>query len=217
MFDVVYRDMNVAFLHEVAERGGRTDATPFAYGETVPCGVAIVSPANSIGYMDGGVDNVLRSMFPEVERDNLVRNAAITAHTLRSGAGYLPVGSASVFAYNGAVLISAPTMWIPQPVNDTNNAFWAARAAMCAATLWNELHAVDGAITTLTLCGMCTGYGSMPPAQAAEQMVRGVDDFDPTAHITDQQRIDFCDNYIYLCEPNLKEQPGGPQCRHFYD
>jgi hypothetical protein len=70
---------------------------------------AIVSPANSQGWMRGGIDAVYATAFPHVE--NNVRSAVLALH-----GGELPVGEAQIVATGEtepAWLISAPTMSRP--------------------------------------------------------------------------------------------------------
>lgn len=137
--------------------------------------VAYVSPANSLGFMDGGIDMVYsRHMFPGVE--GAVR-AAIRARgrTTLLGRPYLDIGEALavdvVRAEGGArqLLIAAPTMWMPQCVQGTRNAYHALYAALGEAAS----NGVDELITP----GLCTGVGMMPADQAVRQMAEAHADF----------------------------------------
>lgn len=124
---------------------------------------AYVSPANSYGYMDGGIDADLSSRFPGVER-------RVQAEIDRLG-GLLPVGQAIVVETGDPFvpyLISAPTMEVPQPVGNTSNAFRAMLALLRAAYAFYADN--DGAIGTIAVPGLCTGVGAMDPQEAARQM-----------------------------------------------
>jgi O-acetyl-ADP-ribose deacetylase (regulator of RNase III) len=150
-------------------------------------GAAFVSPANSLGIMDGGIDLVLsRDMFPGCEeriqsmirclgdRPYIRETSAITGQIrykplLRVGSAmWLPVGPE-------IALIVAPTMIIPHDVADTQNAYWAFIAALVAMDRIEK--ASDGTIHTLVCTSLCCGVGRMDPEQSAIQMRRAWDDF----------------------------------------
>lgn len=124
---------------------------------------AVVSPANSHGYMRGGVDAVYTRMFgPGVEE----RLRALIAELPGKE---LPVGQALVVPTNHPRipwLISAPTMREPgsrchdQPVCD------ATMAAMKAA--------LERGFSSVAFPGMGTGTGRLPLDEAARAMIRGI-------------------------------------------
>ena len=142
--------------------------------QTVPLnpGTAIVSAANSLGFMDGGHDYVLsRVMFPGLEAE--VKQAIATAgSTDLLGRPYLPIGRAIVVptpGHPGVFVISAPTMLLPQDVQNTHNAYHATYAALSAAR-------DDPRIDVVYIMGMCTGCGKMPAATAVRQMALALED-----------------------------------------
>jgi len=120
---------------------------------------AVVSPANSFGWMDGGIDLLYRNRFgAELE------HCVIRAITQLKGCE-LPVGEAiAVPTYDPAIpnLIVAPTMRVPGIVADSNHAYLAFAAALRAA----RFHKFERVLSP----GMCTGTGRMHPVQAAYQM-----------------------------------------------
>jgi O-acetyl-ADP-ribose deacetylase (regulator of RNase III) len=125
-----------------------------------------VSPANSFGYIDGGIDLVyLRRFGWELQ-------TRLQAHLRDEHDGELPVGQATIVeTFDTAIpyLVSAPTMRIPMNVSDTINAYLAFRAAIRAVKLHNR--EVPGATIRTVLCpGLCTAIGRMPPDLAARQM-----------------------------------------------
>src|SRR5947208_1232434 len=70
---------------------------------------AVVSPANSYGWMRGGIDAIYAEAFPSVEQN--VRRAVLNLH-----GGELPVGEALIVPTGHdrpAWLISAPTVRAP--------------------------------------------------------------------------------------------------------
>ena len=137
-------------------------------------GTAFVSPANSMGFMDGGIDFVLsRIMFPGVEERVKASFARLGTTTLL-GRPYLPIGRATVVPATqddgGVMLVAAPTMWMPQDVRGTHNAYHAMYAVLRAAADHQGIH-------TVVTSGLCTGCGMMLPEQAVAQMRDAHEDF----------------------------------------
>lgn len=141
---------------------------------------AIVSPANSFGVMDGGVDIIISKLIGNKTVKKLEKEIVEKWH------GELPVGSAitlkceedSKFKY----LISAPTMRIPENVIHTVNAYTAFRAALLAAI--NEPE-----IETIVVPCFCTGWGGMTGVQAATQMKLAFDQIMKSPTIPSFDRI----------------------------
>src|SRR4051812_17460998 len=85
---------------------------------------ALVSPANSFGIMDGGLDAAIRDTLGLTVQQRLQR-AIIEHHH-----GELPVGAAEVVATDDPrwpYLVAAPTMRVPERVAQTLNAYHAFR------------------------------------------------------------------------------------------
>lgn len=121
---------------------------------------AIISPANSFGYMDGGIDVVL------VGRFGASLETALRARIDEEHFGELPVGQAVLLPTGDAdipFLIAAPTMRVPGDISDTVNVYLAFRAALIAVRR-------STTIRTLLVPGMGTGIGQVPPERAARQM-----------------------------------------------
>jgi len=98
---------------------------------------AIVSPANSFGYMDGGIDLVYRNFFGAGFETRLQEQIQ-ARHD-----GELPVGQAIILATGHEALpflIAAPTRSVPTNVSETINAYLAFRAALPAVQQHNALH-----------------------------------------------------------------------------
>ncbi len=123
---------------------------------------AIVSPANSFGFMDGGLDYALSERFCwdlEKKLQQQIRDLP---------EGELLVGQAIVMETGDAkvpFLISAPTMRIPTNFNiDTSvNAYLAMKAILIKAK-------ANDRIQSVAIPGLCTGVGRMQPIIAARQM-----------------------------------------------
>lgn len=120
---------------------------------------AVVSPANSHGIMDGGIDKRIRDYFgPELEKV-IQKKIELNYH------GEMPVGVADfVFLSNAKFqsVIFAPTMRSPEDVSNTLNAYVVFRAIL--------LHAIKNELESFVCCGLCTGIGKMTPEDCARQM-----------------------------------------------
>ncbi|MBR0691163.1 macro domain-containing protein [Bradyrhizobium manausense] len=126
---------------------------------------AILSPANSFGHMDGGIDLLYSRYFGWELQTNL--QAVLAEHHY----GELPVGQAIVIATGDErfpFLVSAPTMRVPARIDQTVNVYLAFRAALIAVLSHNA--DADVTIQSLLVPGLGTGIGAMPPARAARQM-----------------------------------------------
>lgn len=128
---------------------------------------AIVSPANSYGLMDGGIDAVYSSFFgPRLQ-------VAVQEAINRRPDGHLPIG-ASLAVRTGheriPFVIVAPTMQTPEEVQSAN-CYRAMRAIL-------RLMRAEPEIGREVFCpGLATGVGRVPPAEAAEQMFRAYNDW----------------------------------------
>ena len=126
---------------------------------------AIVSPANSFGFMDGGLDLALSTHFGwELERR--VREELFANHD-----GELPVGQAIIVPTHHAQvpwLVSAPTMRVPMFLKERANAYLAFRAILQAIRSHNRTQ--QDPIRTLLCPGLGTGNGQLPPQLCARQM-----------------------------------------------
>lgn len=123
---------------------------------------AIVSPANSFGFMDGGLDYALSERLGwELEKRLQQQIQALPEGELLVGqCMLLETGDAEI-----PFLISAPTMRIPTNFNiDTSvNAYLAMKAILIRMKC-------DDRIGTVAVPGLCTGVGRMQPMIAARQM-----------------------------------------------
>ena len=135
-------------------------------GDPVHSGAdAVVSPANSYGWMDGGIDLDYRSFFG-AELEQLVQTE------IERLGGELPVGQALVIPTGHADihwLIVAPTMRVPESIEGTMNVLAACRAALQCA-----LECKGPSVETLALPGLGTGHGCMNPVVSAAQMRNAV-------------------------------------------
>ncbi|WP_299891575.1 macro domain-containing protein [uncultured Lacinutrix sp.] len=123
---------------------------------------AVVSPANSFGFMDGSLDYVLSERFgwhiqeqlqkqiQESEEGELLVGQTIT---IKTGDNEVPF------------LISAPTMRVPMNFNIATsvNPYLAMKAILIACKKNEKINSVS-------IPGLCTGCGRMPYHIAAHQM-----------------------------------------------
>jgi O-acetyl-ADP-ribose deacetylase (regulator of RNase III) len=126
---------------------------------------AIVSPANSFGYMDGGIDLIYLHRF------GWELQTRLQTHLGDEHDGELPVGQATIIETFDATipfLVSAPTMRIPANVSNTVNAYLAFRAAIRAVKLHNREAPMK--IRSVLCPGLCTAIGRMSPDLCARQM-----------------------------------------------
>jgi len=126
---------------------------------------ALVSPSNSFGRMDGGLDAQIVEFFGE-DIESEIQQMIHDRYD-----GELLVGQAEVIITNAPqfpFLIVAPTMRVPQNVARTVNPYLAFRAAVRAVLEFNSLH--GDPIQTLLVPGLGTDNGFMPPLRAARQM-----------------------------------------------
>lgn len=168
-----------------------------------------ISPANSMGFMDGGIDLALsRHVFPGVEPQVKQRIRELGRETTL-GRPYLPIGSATLIEReHRRGLVVAPTMWLPQDVSATRNAYHALRAALYLIAAREgdcviDRNTLDGVNVICTF--MCGGYGKMSREESARQMMEAVRDFcafAPDQVIGDGKRV-----HTVMAEPNAAEQP----------
>ena len=136
---------------------------------------AVVSPANSYGWMRGGIDAVYARAFPGVEQS--VRSAVLAFH-----GGELPIGEAVIVPTGEAEpawLISAPTMRGPgeRLPADTVHPYLAARAVFLQ---WRDGGLDHGPVRefvdTIAMPGLGTGVGGVDPATCARQVAAAWDE-----------------------------------------
>lgn len=166
-----------------------------------------VSPANSLCFMDGGIDYALsRILFPDVE-SKVKRMVLEHGKTSLVGKPYLPIGSSMIFDRDTHTsLVVAPTMLLPQNVSKTDNAYYATMAVLYNV-LVNRREILDHVDILFT--SFCCGYGKMDEDTSIRQILAGIRDHSHyTPHIVHQNMI--------LYEPNLHDQPRYYQNTEFF-
>jgi O-acetyl-ADP-ribose deacetylase (regulator of RNase III) len=127
----------------------------------------VVSPANSYGFMDGGIDAAYRTFFgAQIERT--VQDAVT-----RRPEGHLPVGASLVVrtGHNRVpFMIVAPTMTVPEQV-ESRHSYRALRAVL-------RILSADPEVGRDVYCpGLATGVGMVPPEHAAAMMAKAYADW----------------------------------------
>jgi O-acetyl-ADP-ribose deacetylase (regulator of RNase III) len=157
--NIYLRDINKKVFFALAEVFKETGVEVSLGGIFDIPAEAIVSPANSFGYMDGGIDNLYRHHFGFWIEQELMQRIAFLPDK------HLPVGEAVITRTKNErhpFMISAPTMYLPQRVETTRNAELAFGAALKIAKQHN--------MKSIISPGLCTLTGAMEPEVAAEQM-----------------------------------------------
>jgi O-acetyl-ADP-ribose deacetylase (regulator of RNase III) len=139
---------------------------------------AIVSPANSFGFMDGGIDEIYRNHFgPGIEEK--VRQIIAERHH-----GELLVGAADIIETGDnrtPFMVVAPTMRVPMVLTGSVNAFLAARAALLLVKHSafpagpNAGNPIAEKICRIAFPGLGTGIGQFGPNTCAHQFRAAID------------------------------------------
>lgn len=165
---------------------------------------AIVSPANSFGFMNGGIDLAYSKRF------GWGLQAKLQKHLFDLYDGELPVGDAVCIAIDNdpdfKYLISAPTMRVPMNIVGTVNAYLAMRGVL------RIVRGMNGVGINSVLCpGLGTAVGQMPYDVAAFQMREAY------RVVMENQPLDFRDiagsccyhdamrRGLFYCEPEANE------------
>jgi O-acetyl-ADP-ribose deacetylase (regulator of RNase III) len=140
---------------------------------------AIVSPANSFGFMDGGLDMLYSQHFGWKVQERL-QHLIINRHH-----GELLVGTAEIVETDNPRIpwvIAAPTMRVPMILKETINPYLAARAvfllvkhgAFVSGSLKGE--PLAGIVERIAFPGLGTGVGGVDPDTCAHQMRAAIDE-----------------------------------------
>ena len=162
------RDVNPSVCYAWQEAFAGVANVDVAHGDIfAESADAVISPANSFGFMDGGIDLVYSQRFGWQLQKRLQEVIRF------SFSGELPVGMALIIETSNEgipYLVSAPTMRVPENVAHTANAFLAFRAALNAISRHNQT--TDRKIESVLCPGLATAIGEMPASVCASQMRR---------------------------------------------
>lgn len=125
----------------------------------------MVSPANSFGLMDGGVDAAITHYFGQ----GLMKD--VQEHIIEHFLGEQPVGTSFIIGTRNQKhpwLAHTPTMRVPMEIARTDNVYLAMFAMLLAIKHHND--ASESVIRRVLCPGLGTGTGRVPPLEAARQM-----------------------------------------------
>ena len=137
---------------------------------------AIVSPANSFGYMDGGIDLHLSNFLGWHVQEQLQEKIKSVHH------GELLVGIAEIVATEHPqfpYLISAPTMRVPKILGSSSmNPYLAMRAILRLVLhgTFEDDKFIRDRVKSVAIPGLGTGVGQVPPNICAQQMYQATHD-----------------------------------------
>lgn len=133
--------------------------------ENLPLFDCFITAANSFGQMDAGVNAAVACYFgPYLVQD-------VHAHILCEYLGEQPIGTSFLVETGDPAhpyVAHTPTMRVPMAIDRTDYAYLAMSAAL------REIHrhnrGGNSPIRVVACPGMGTGYGEVPPLEAARQM-----------------------------------------------
>ena len=179
-FNLLFFDISETFINEYKNTIGFIDQIQIQYLHTNVTDLIksgrihiIVSPANSLGFMDGGIDIYYMQLFPGIQ--NTVQNK-IRSYNIMSALGrpVLPIGSAMIVptrCNDCPLLACVPTMFLPENINGTQNVYWAMRGLLMLLEMINE----DGNLTIGIPC-FGTGVGKLSGLESATQVKNALND-----------------------------------------
>lgn len=206
---IKFISLNNTFLEKIKEHGYNTsyskieDYIPVLFRKTY-----YVSPANSLCFMDGGIDYVLsRIIFPDIEIKVKERVKQLKIKNIL-GRHYLPIGSSTILDIDDTrSLIVSPTMLLPQNVSTTNNAYISTMSILYNI-LENRKENIDDIDILFT--SLCCGYGKLDEAESVSQIITGIKNYK-------SYKPDIIDNNTIINEPTLHKQPKYYQNTEWFD
>ncbi|MDW7691647.1 macro domain-containing protein [Flammeovirgaceae bacterium SG7u.111] len=168
-----------------------------------PCD-AIVSPANSFGFMNGGLDFAIsKNLGWHIEKK-------LQGKIRRDYYGELLVGQATVietehsdFSY----LISAPTMRTPMTILKSPNVYLAMKAILILLIYgrFDNGDLIKDKIQSIAVPGLGTGTGQVPPIVCARQMRIAWEDVINEKFKTQNGWDELRSNYAYFFTHDEKD------------
>jgi O-acetyl-ADP-ribose deacetylase (regulator of RNase III) len=132
----------------------------------------LVSPGNSFGMMDGGIDAAIIRFFGA---SLMLR---VQQHILEDYLGEQPVGTSFIIEthhFKHPLLAHTPTMRVPMSVAGTDIPYIAMWAMLLAIRRYNRQ--AKRKIESVVCPGLGTGIGRVPYREAARQMALAYDNF----------------------------------------
>lgn len=134
----------------------------------------IVSPANSLGFMNGGIDDIYMDMFPGIQKtvQDEIAKFNITASIGRKA---LPIGSTIIVQTKNAktpYLCCTPTMFLPSKLGEADNVYWAFMSLLQTFKHYTNIKKIVVACPCLG-----TGVGRLKARDSAKEIQRAFNDF----------------------------------------
>ncbi|KYK25098.1 hypothetical protein AYK26_02795 [Euryarchaeota archaeon SM23-78] len=148
---------------------------------------AIVNPANSFGFMGGGVAGVIKRVGGQIIEEEAIEQAPIQV-------GQAVLTTAGDLVCNK--VIHAPTMHNPAELTDSHKVLCAVKAAL-------ELADKQG-FKSLGMPGMGTGVGGLDKLEAAKTIVKAIKETE-FKHLEKIMLIDIDDEMVSAFEQAVKK------------
>ncbi len=168
---------------------------------------AVVSPANSFGFMDGGIDFIYMDYFGN-DIQLKVRRQIFDHHH-----GELIVGNADIVETGNSkipYLIAAPTMRVPMVLHDSVNAYLAARAVFILVTRGvftsgaKTGEKISDHVQTVAMPGLGTGVGNIPSKTCALQVRTAINNILLHQYMMPKSWAEASENHQLLYTNQLK-------------
>lgn len=133
--------------------------------EELPRFDCFITAANSFGLMNAGVDAAVVRFF------GFALMARVQSRILRDFLGEQPVGTSFLVETDHPehpFVAHTPTMRVPMAIDLTDYVYQAMRAALL--TVYHHNAREERRIEVVAAPGLGTGYGQVPPVEAARQM-----------------------------------------------
>ena len=163
---------------------------------------AIVSPANSYGFMDGGIDAIYTEHFGEIVQTRVRENILYEHH------GELLVGSATIVETDDdkvPFLIAAPTMRVPMWLGpESVNPFLAMRAVLLLVREGSFTRGrengtlIKDRVKRIAVPGLGTGVGGVPFPVCARQIAQAIAEYRDAKYWLPQSWSEASENHIRL-------------------
>ncbi|MBA3868378.1 MAG: macro domain-containing protein [Anaerolineae bacterium] len=165
------------------------------YFESIPEFDCMVSPANSFGLMDGGIDAAITRFF------GVELMYAVQKRIIEDYLGEQPVGTSMIVrtpSDKHPFLAHTPTMRVPLTISHTDHVYLAMWAMLRAVHQHNQRN--ERQINIVACPGLGTGVGRVPFREAARQMSLAYKNYlKPPTHI----------NWGFASERQLQVRFGG--------
>jgi O-acetyl-ADP-ribose deacetylase (regulator of RNase III) len=132
----------------------------------------LVSPANSFGMMDGGMDAAIIRFFGRSLEERVQK------YILEDYLGEQPIGTSLIVKTEHPkhpFLAHTPTMRVPMKIRGTDIPYVAMWAMLLAVRQYNKTY--PNSINSVVCPGLGTGIGQVPYTEAARQMALAYDHF----------------------------------------